>query len=494
MKSEYPQDLKIHNSLSGKKKIFIPIDKNNVGMYVCGPTVYNNAHLGNCRTFISFDLIYRYLTHLGYKVRYVRNLTDVGHLENEDDSGEDKVLKKARLEKLEPMEVVQKYTLDFHSVLKKLNTIPPNIEPTASGHIIEQIDSIKQIVESGFAYEKNGSVYFDILKFNESNTYGKLSGRKIEDMMNISRALDGVSDKKNPQDFALWKKAEKSHIMFWNSPWGKGFPGWHLECTSMSKKYLGDFFDIHGGGIDLKFPHHDCEIAQSEAIDGNNPAKYWMHTNMLTLNGKKMSKSIENFILPNEIFNGNNNKLSKSFSPNVVKFFIYQAHYRSVLDLSDEALLASEKGFNKLMSGYNLISELNCNEKKSDFDVDLWISNCYSKMNDDFNTPMLIAEMFDSIKFINNVNINSKNLNINDKKKLLKTFNDFLFHVLGFKQEPNTSNRNDSSDELINLLIKIRNQARINKNFELSDQIRNDLLELGIQLNDEKKDSLYKFI
>tara|TARA_B110000238_G_scaffold162846_1_gene177223 strand:- start:239 stop:1723 length:1485 start_codon:yes stop_codon:yes gene_type:complete len=494
MKSEYPKDLKIHNSLSGKKKNFIPIDKNNVGMYVCGPTVYNNAHLGNCRTFISFDLIYRYLTHLGYKVRYVRNLTDVGHLENEDDSGEDKVLKKARLEKLEPMEVVQKYTLDFHSVLKKLNTIPPNIEPTASGHIIEQIDSIKQIVESGFAYEKNGSVYFDILKFNESNTYGKLSGRKIEDMMNISRALDGISDKKNPQDFALWKKAEKSHIMFWNSPWGKGFPGWHLECTSMSKKYLGDFFDIHGGGIDLKFPHHDCEIAQSEAIDGNNPAKYWMHTNMLTLNGKKMSKSIENFILPNEIFNGNNNKLSKSFSPNVVKFFIYQAHYRSVLDLSDEALLASEKGFNKLMSGYNLISELNCNEKKSDFDVDLWISNCYSKMNDDFNTPMLIAEMFDSIKFINNVNINSKNLNINDKKKLLKTFNDFLFHVLGFKQEPNTSNRNDSSDELINLLIKIRNQARINKNFELSDQIRNDLLELGVQLNDEKKDSLYKFI
>ena len=494
MKSEYSKDLKIHNSLSGKKNFFVPIDKNNVGMYVCGPTVYNNAHLGNCRTFISFDLIYRYLTHIGYKVRYVRNLTDVGHLENEDGSGEDKISKKARLEKLEPMEVVQKYTLDFHSILKKFNTIPPNIEPTASGHIIEQIDSIKQIVESGFAYEKNGSVYFDILKFNESNTYGKLSGRKIEDMMNMSRALDGVSDKKNPQDFALWKKAEKNHIMYWNSPWGKGFPGWHLECTSMSKKYLGDFFDIHGGGIDLKFPHHDCEIAQSEAIDGNNPAKYWMHTNMLTLNGKKMSKSIENFILPNEIFNGNNNKLSKSFRPNVVKFFIYQAHYRSVLDLSDEALLASEKGFNKLMSGYNLISELNCNEKKSDFDIDFWISNCYSKMNDDFNTPMLIAEMFDSIKFINNVNINSKNLNINDKKKLLKTFNDFLFHVLGFKQESKTSNKNDSSDELINLLIKIRNQARVNKNFELSDQIRYDLLELGVQLNDEKKDSSYKFI
>ena len=494
MKSEYSKDLNIYNSLLGKKDLFIPIDNKNVGMYVCGPTVYNNAHLGNCRTFISFDLIYRYLQHIGYKVRYIRNLTDVGHLENEDDTGEDKISKKARLEKIEPMEVVQKYTLDFHNIMEKLNTLPPNIEPTASGHIIEQIESIKQIIETGYAYEKNGSVYFDILKFNKSNTYGKLSGRKIEEMMNQSRILDGVSDKKNPQDFALWKKAEENHIMFWNSPWGKGFPGWHLECTSMSKKYLGDFFDIHGGGLDLKFPHHDCEIAQSEAINGNNPAKYWIHTNMLTLNGKKMSKSIENFILPNEIFNGNNNKLSKSFSPNVVKFFIYQAHYRSVLDLSDEALLASEKGFNKLMSGYNLISELNCNEKKSDFDVDLWISNCYSKMNDDFNTPMLIAEMFDSIKFINNVNINSKNLNINDKKKLLKTFNDFLFHVLGFKQEPNTSNRNDSSDELINLLIKIRNQARINKNFELSDQIRNDLLELGIQLNDEKKDSLYKFI
>ncbi|MGY8946481.1 MAG: cysteine--tRNA ligase [Flavobacteriales bacterium] len=494
MKSEYYKDLKIHNSLLGRKDFFIPIDKNKVGMYVCGPTVYNNAHLGNCRTYISFDLIYRYLSHIGYKVRYVRNLTDVGHLENEDDSGEDKVSKKARLEKIEPMEVVQKYTLDFHNILKKLNTIPPNIEPTASGHIIEQIDSIKQIIEAGYGYEKNGSVYFDILKFNESNKYGKLSGRKIEEMMNQSRELDGVSDKKNPQDFALWKKAEKNHIMFWNSPWGKGFPGWHLECTSMSKKYLGDFFDIHGGGLDLKFPHHDCEIAQSEAIDGNNPAKYWMHTNMLTLNERKMSKSTENFILPNEIFNGNNKILSKAFSPNVVKFFIYQAHYRSVLDLSNNALLASEKGFNKLMSGYNLISKLVCYEKDSDFDVDLWISNCYSKMNDDFNTPMLIAEMFNCIKFINNVNINSKNLNINDKEKLLKVFNNFLFHVLGFKKEDTTSNKNDSSGELINLLIKIRNQARVNKNFELSDQIRSDLLELGVQLNDKKNDSLYKFI
>ena len=494
MKSEYYKDLKIHNSLSGKKDFFVPIDNNNVGMYVCGPTVYNNAHLGNCRTFISFDLIYRYLSHLGYKVRYVRNLTDVGHLENEDGSGEDKVAKKARLENIEPMEIVQKYTLDFHDILKKLNTIPPNIEPTASGHIIEQIDSIKQIIDAGYGYEKNGSVYFDILKFNESNTYGKLSGRKIEDMMNQSRVLDGASDKKNPQDFALWKKAEKNHIMFWNSPWGKGFPGWHLECTSMSKKYLGDFFDIHGGGLDLKFPHHDCEIAQSEAIDGSNPAKYWMHTNMLTLNGKKMSKSIDNFILPNEVFSGDNKILSKAFNPNVVKFFIYQAHYRSVLDLSNDALLASEKGFNKLISGYNLISKLASNEKKSDFDVDLWITNCYSKMNDDFNTPMLIAEMFDCIRFINSVNIKSKNLNNSDKEKLSEVFNNFLFNVLGFNLEDTNQTRNDSSVELIKLLIKLRNQARVNKNFELSDQIRNDLLELGIKLNDDKNDSSYNLI
>jgi cysteinyl-tRNA synthetase len=494
MKSEYSKDLNIYNSLLGKKDLFIPIDNKNVGMYVCGPTVYNNAHLGNCRTFISFDLIYRYLQHIGYKVRYIRNLTDVGHLENEDDTGEDKISKKARLEKIEPMEVVQKYTLDFHNIMEKLNTLPPNIEPTASGHIIEQIESIKQIIETGYAYEKNGSVYFDILKFNKSNTYGKLSGRKIEEMMNQSRILDGVSDKKNPQDFALWKKAEENHIMFWNSPWGKGFPGWHLECTSMSKKYLGDFFDIHGGGLDLKFPHHDCEIAQSEAINGNNPAKYWIHTNMLTLNGKKMSKSIENFILPNEIFNGNNKILSKAFSPNVVKFFIYQAHYRSVLDLSNDALLASEKGFNKLMSGFNLISKLACNEKKSDFDVKLWIANCYSKMNDDFNTPMLIAEMFDCIKFINSVNIKSKNLNISDKEKLYEVFNNFLFNVLGFKKEGTNSTRKDSSSELINLLIKLRNQARVNKNFELSDQIRNDLLELGVKLNDDKNDSSYNLI
>jgi len=494
MISNYAKNLKLYNSLTGKKEKFIPIQELNVGMYVCGPTVYSNAHLGNCRTFISFDLIYRYLKHLGYNVRYVRNLTDVGHLENEDDTGEDKVSKKARLENLEPMEVVQKYTLDFHSILNKLNTLPPSIEPSATGHIIEQIDSIKQILKSGFAYEKNGSVYFDIMKFNESKTYGKLSGRKIEEMLNQSRSLDGSVDKKNPQDFALWKKAEKNHIMFWDSPWGKGFPGWHLECTSMSKKYLGDYFDIHGGGIDLKFPHHDCEIAQSEAIDGKNPAKFWMHTNMLTLNGKKMSKSIENFILPNEVFNGNNKILSKSFSPNVVKFFIYQAHYRSVLDLSNDALIASEKGFKKLMSGFLSISKLNHNSEVSDFDIDLWISKCYAKMNDDFNTPMLIAELFECVKFINNVKINSKNLNTKDKERLAITFNDILFNILGFNNEISKVEKSNSQNELVELLIKIRSQARNDKNFTLSDQIRDELFKLGIQLNDDKNSSSFELI
>jgi cysteinyl-tRNA synthetase len=495
MKSDFNKNLKIYNSLSGKKELFVPINKKKIGMYVCGPTVYNNAHLGNCRTFISFDLINRYLIHLGFKVRYVRNLTDVGHLENDDDDGEDKISKKAKVEKLEPMEIVQKYSIDFHKVMERFNTLPPSIEPTATGHIIEQIDCIEQIIKSGYAYKKNDSVYFDVLKFNKKNNYGRLSGRKLENMMNNSRSLDGTTDKKNPQDFALWKKAEESHIMFWNSPWGKGFPGWHLECTAMSKKYLGDYFDIHGGGMDLKFPHHDCEIAQSEALSNKNPAKYWMHTNMLTLNGKKMSKSIDNFILPSEIFSGDNKFFEKQFSPNVVKFFMYQAHYRSVLDISNDSLIASEKGLNKLFNGLNLIPELDCNEKPSDFDIESWINNCYLKMNDDFNTPMLIAELFDCLSFINNVKKSSKNLNIIDKEKLESTFKIFLFDVLGLVDKPESNNAEDKiSSELIGLLIKLRNQSRENKDFKLSDQIRDDLMNLGIQLNDDKKESYYKKI
>ncbi len=485
--------LKIYNSLSGKKETFIPIKGKNVGLYVCGPTVYSNVHLGNCRTFISFDVIYRYLIHLGYKVRYVRNITDVGHLENDDDSGDDKISKKARIEKLEPMEIVQKYTMDFHKIMDKFNTIPPSIEPTATGHIVEQIECIDEIIKSGLAYEKNGSVYFDIIKFNQKNNYGKLSGRKIDEMLNNSRNLDGISDKRNPQDFAIWKKAEKNHIMNWNSPWGNGFPGWHLECTAMSKKYLGDFFDIHGGGIDLKFPHHDCEIAQSEAICKKNPAKYWLHSNMLTLNGKKMSKSIDNFILPSEIFNGENDFFDKPFSPNVLKFFMFQAHYRNVLDISNDSLLASEKGYKKLIKGFNLIESLKTNQKKSDFNVDQWISNCYENMNDDFNTPMLISELFECIKFINSVNIGSQNLNINDKNKIYKTFKTFIFDILGLKEEKNKSNLN-KPNQLIELLLKIRNQARSNKNYEMSDQIRDELEKIGIKINDQGDDSKHTLI
>ena len=492
--SSSKKSLKIYNSLSGKKETFVPIKGENVGLYVCGPTVYSYVHLGNCRTFISFDLIYRYLIHLGFKVRYVRNITDVGHLENDDDSGDDKISKKARIEKLEPMEIVQKYTIDFHKIMDKLNTLPPSIEPSATGHIVEQIECIDEIIKSGLAYEKNGSVYFDILKFEEENNYGKLSGRNIDEMLNNSRNLDGSSDKKNPQDFALWKKAEKNHIMNWNSPWGKGFPGWHLECTAMSKKYLGEFFDIHGGGIDLKFPHHDCEIAQSEAICKKNPAKYWLHSNMLTLNGKKMSKSIGNFILPNEIFEGENDFFEKPFSPNVLKFFMFQAHYRNILDISNDSLLASEKGYKKLIKGFNLIKSLKANQNQSDFNVDQWISNCYEKMNDDFNTPMLISELFECLKFINNVHIGSKNLNSGDKEKIDKTFRIFLFEILGLTKEKKSNNENDNSNELIKLLIKIRNQARFNKDYETSDQIRNDLEKLGIKINDEENDSTYNFI
>ena len=492
--SSSKKGLKIYNSLSGKKETFVPIKGENVGLYVCGPTVYSYVHLGNCRTFISFDLIYRYLIHLGFKVRYVRNITDVGHLENDDDSGDDKISKKARIEKLEPMEIVQKYTIDFHNIMGKLNTLPPSIEPSATGHIVEQIECIDEIIKSGLAYEKNGSVYFDILKFEEENNYGKLSGRNIDEMLNNSRNLDGSSDKKNPQDFALWKKAEKNHIMNWNSPWGKGFPGWHLECTAMSKKYLGEFFDIHGGGIDLKFPHHDCEIAQSEAICKKNPAKYWLHSNMLTLNGKKMSKSIGNFILPTEIFEGENDFFDKPFSPNVLKFFMFQAHYRNILDISNDSLLASEKGYKKLIKGFNLIKSLKTNQNQSDFNVDQWISNCYEKMNDDFNTPMLISELFECLKFINNVHIGSKNLNSSDKEKIDKTFRIFLFEILGLTKEKKSNNENDNSNELIKLLIKIRNQARFNKDYETSDQIRDDLEKLGIKINDEENDSTYNFI
>ncbi len=485
------QRLKMYNSMSGEKEIFEPINEGNVGMYVCGPTVYSNVHLGNCRTFISFDLIFRYLKHLGYKVRYVRNITDAGHLENDADSGEDRIAKKARLEQIEPMEVVQRYTIDFHNILQKFNNLPPSIEPTATGHIVEQIEIVKTILEKGFAYEVNGSVYFDVKKFNETNHYGKLSGRDIDNMIANTRELAAQSDKKNPQDFALWKKAEPQHIMRWPSPWSDGFPGWHLECTVMSTKYLGEEFDIHGGGMDLKFPHHECEIAQGEAATGKNPVHYWLHANMLTLNGKKMAKSTGNNILPEEIFSGNNDILDKPFSPNVTRFFMLQANYRSILDFSDEALKASEKGFNRLMDAYHAIDELPVSEKSS-VDIKAWKQSCYDAMNDDFNSPILIAKLFDAVKMINNIKEEAAKITAEDKDELQKTMSAFMFDVLGLLDK--VSENNDITDKLsstIELLIKLRAEARNNKDFALSDQIRDQLQEMGIQLKDGKEGTTF---
>jgi cysteinyl-tRNA synthetase len=480
------QKLKIYNSMSGEKEIFTPLNEGNVGMYVCGPTVYSNVHLGNCRTFISFDLVFRYLKHLGYKVRYVRNITDAGHLENDADSGEDRIAKKARLEQIEPMEVVQRYTVDFHNILQKFNNLPPSIEPTATGHIVEQIEIIKTIIDKGFAYEANGSVYFDVLKYNEEHQYGKLSGRAIEDMIANTRELTAQSDKKNPQDFALWKKAEPQHIMRWPSPWSDGFPGWHLECTVMSTKYLGEEFDIHGGGMDLKFPHHECEIAQGNAATGKNPVHYWMHANMLTLNGKKMAKSTGNNILPEEIFSGNNDILDKPFSPTVTRFFMLQANYRSILDFSDEALKASEKGFFRLMDAFHSLEELPTSAESSIAIAD-WKQSCYDAMNDDFNSPILIAKLFDAVKYINNIKEGAASISEEDKSILKDTMAAFIFEVLGLTDDTQEAKGgNDKLSGAIELLIKLRAEARNNKDFATSDKIRDELQEIGIQLKDGK--------
>ena len=478
--------LLLYNSLSGKKEIFKPIHDGSVGMYVCGPTVYSNVHLGNVRTFMSFDMIFRYLLHLGYKVRYVRNITDVGHIVDDVDDGEDKIAKKARVEQLEPMEIVQRYTVDFHDVLNQFNFLPPSIEPTATGHIIEQIEIVKEIIDKGFAYETNGSVYFDVVKFNKTHHYGKLSGRNIDEMLANTRDTDGQSDKKNAQDFALWKKAELEHIMRWPSPWGIGFPGWHIECTAMSTKYLGETFDIHGGGMDLKFPHHECEIAQNEACTGHSPVNYWMHANMLTLNGKKMSKSTGNNIIPSEIYSGGSPFLSKAFSPNVARFFMMQAHYRSILDFTNDGIVAAEKGFNRLMEGLAILNELQPNTT-STIDIASWKQNCYDAMNDDFNTPILIAHLFEGIRFVNLIKDGKETLNANDLQVLSETLNTFTFDVIGIKNEKVTANNSAKLDGVIEMLIKMRDEARANKNFSLSDQIRDELLAVGIQLKDGKE-------
>ncbi|WMI67935.1 cysteine--tRNA ligase [Mangrovimonas sp. YM274] len=479
------QPISIYNSLSGQKEAFKPINDGYVGMYVCGPTVYSNVHLGNVRTFMSFDVIFRYLKHLGYKVRYVRNITDAGHLENDADVGEDRIAKKARLEQIEPMEVVQRYTVDFHNILNTFNFLPPSIEPTATGHIIEQIELIKKIIDNGLAYEVNGSVYFDVLKYNETKPYGILSKRNVEDLIHNTRALDGQTDKKNPQDFALWKKAEPQHIMRWPSPWSDGFPGWHLECTAMSTKYLGEQFDIHGGGMDLKFPHHECEIAQAEACNSHAPVNYWMHANMLIMNGKKMAKSTGNYILPNEIFSGDNPHITKAYSPSVARFFMLQAHYRSVLDFTNNGLLASEKGFYRLMDAINVLDSITPSGN-STFNVLEWKQSCYDAMNDDFNTPILVANLFEAVKFINQLKEGSASISEEDLKTLKETIHAFVFDILGLVNVTSEDSGTDKLSGAVELLIKLRQEARANKDFAMSDKIRDELAEAGIQLKDGK--------
>jgi cysteinyl-tRNA synthetase len=489
--SDYRRDLSVFNTLSGKKEVFTPIHGEFVGLYVCGPTVYNYVHLGNCRTFISFDMVYRYLKHLGYKVRYVRNITDAGHLENDAEEGEDKIAKKARLDQLEPMEIVQIYTLDFHNTLAQFNNLPPSIEPTATGHIIEQIEMVKQIMEAGFAYEANGSVYFDVEKHNSNASYGELSGRKIEDLMAGTRALDGQDEKRSPLDFALWKNAKPEHIMKWPSPWGVGFPGWHLECSAMSTKYLGEEFDIHGGGMDLKFPHHECEIAQGHAATGKKPVRYWMHANMLTLNGKKMSKSTGNTLLPSELFSGDNAFMEKGYDPIVVRFFMMQAHYRSTLDFSSSALAAAEKGFQRLMEGLDVLAVLHESEKSS-VEVNALVSKFYEAMNDDFNTPILIAHLFDAVKLIHAVNRGEAQISSSDKILLSKEMKAFIYDVLGLKQLSVSDSDDTSMSVLMELILEMRKNARENKDWSTSDAIRDKLKEAGIVVKDSAEGSSWE--
>ena len=488
------QQLVIYNTLSRKKEIFEPLNAPNVGMYVCGPTVYGDPHLGHARPSITFDILFRYLKHLGYKVRYVRNITDVGHLEHDADEGDDKIEKKARLEQLEPMEIAQHYTNRYHDAMNALNVLPPSIEPQATGHIIEQEQLVKEIMDNGFAYESNGSIYFDTAKYNQKYHYGKLSGRNLDDVINASRELGGVEDKRNQTDFALWKKASPAHIMRWASPWGDGFPGWHLECTVMSTKYLGDQFDIHGGGMDLKFPHHECEIAQGKAGHGQSPVRYWMHANMLTMNGQRMSKSTGNYILPMQLISGDNTFFEKPFAPAVIRFCFMQAHYRSVLDISNEAMLAAEKGFNRLMEAIKILNELTSEIEHPgplSSEIEQWKQKCYDALLDDFNAPILIAHLFEAVKWIFQVKSGEEKISIQELEELRSLVNAFVFDVLGLKNEELNAANNDRLDGVLQLLIDMRMEARANKDFALSDKIRDELLALGIQLKDGKEGTSY---
>lgn len=489
---QYP--LSFTNSLSGEKELFKPVNPGHVGLYVCGPTVYNDVHLGNVRTFMMFDIIARYLRFIGYKVRYVRNITDVGHLENDADEGEDKIAKKARLEQLEPMEVVKHYTEGFHQVMRQFNILPPSIEPSATGHIVEQIEIVKKLIDNGSAYEVNGSVYFDVLKYNEKHHYGILSGRVIEELLESGRKLDSQDEKRNKIDFAIWKKASPYHIMRWPSPWGDGFPGWHIECTVMSTKYLGETFDIHGGGIDLKFPHHECEIAQAVGATGKVPVNYWIHSNMLTVNGQKMSKSLGNSFLPSELFAGTHSLLDKGYGPMTVRFFMLQSHYSSTLDFSNEALQAAEKGFKKLSNALIAVKELThpgASSAKPNVELTQTlkglIADLYKNMSDDFNTAKTLAVLFEMSARINDfrsLNVPLSEISESDFVAFRNAFIGFMENVLGLQEE--TVYNDELLDGVIRVLIDLRKKARTDRNFALSDKIRDDLKGMGVQLMDGK--------
>ncbi|KKO92915.1 cysteine--tRNA ligase [Sphingobacterium sp. Ag1] len=485
-------NLYLYNTLSRTKEKFEPIHPNLVGMYVCGPTVYSDVHLGNCRTFVSFDLIFRYLRHLGYKVRYVRNITDAGHLEGDRDEGDDKFAKKAKLEQLEPMEIVQKYTIGFHDVLRLFNTLPPSIEPTATGHISEQIEMIEQIIENGYAYERNGTVYFDVEKYVETYDYTILTNRKLEDMLNNTRELSGQDEKKGRLDFALWIKAKPETIMRWPAPWSVGFPGWHIECSAMSRKYLGDQFDIHGGGMDLAATHHTNEIAQSEACNHTSPAKYWMHTNMLTVNGARMSKSAGNGFLPGELFTGNHPLLNRGYSPMAVRFFMLQAHYRSTLDFSNEALDAADKGYKRLMTAIGLLDKLKVSKGADSFNLAEIRRKCYAAMDDDFNSPVLIAELFEIVRIINSIYDGKAKVTAEGLEGLKLFMKEFVEEILGLRNDQTSVS--DDINEVMNLVIKLRNEAKANKDFVTSDRIRDELNSIGIQLKDSKEGTLWNKI
>lgn len=479
--------LHIYNSHTREKEAFEPINAPHVGLYVCGPTVYSYVHLGNVRSFITFDVVYRYLKFLGYKVRYVRNITDVGHLVDDQDAGEDKIAKKARLEQKDPMEVVQYYANDFHRVMDIFNTERPSIEPAATGHIIEQIQMVQRILDNGYAYEANGSVYFDVLKYQEEKGgYGALSGRILDDLLQNTRELDGQDEKRNSLDFAIWKKADPSHIMRWPSPWSDGFPGWHLECSVMSTKYLGETFDIHGGGMDLKFPHHECEIAQSVAADGCNPVKYWMHGNMLTVNGQKMSKSLGNSFSPYELISGEHELLEKGFSPMTIKFFMLQTHYASTLDFSNDALMGAEKGFRRLINAYNALGKIKPDKDSCTLTKD-WKDRCAAAMNDDFNTPMVIATLFDAVKVINAAADGKTQLSADEIIYFQELFADYLIDVLGIDPELESKGQDDTLDKVVSTLIEMRQEARKNKDFATSDAIRDRLAAAGVLLKDGKE-------